>query len=83
MLSDNLEKMKACADMILTDAIEDMAEEEHISLVQARNKIISCGAYDCLYDFRTGLWMEGPDYFRCFAKEMDKKTHSKPVPQCE
>ena len=73
MLSDNLEKMKACADMILSDAIEDMAEEEQISFIQARNKIISCGAYDCLYDFKSELWMEGPDYFRCFVKEMDNK----------
>ena len=76
MLSDKLEKMKACADMILSDAIEDMAEEEHISFIQAQNKIITCGAYDCLYDFETGLWMEGPDYFRYFVKEMDNKKVS-------
>ena len=73
MLSNNQEKMKACADMILTDAIEDMADEENISIIQARNKIISSGAYDCLYNFETGLWMEGPDYFRCFVRQMENK----------
>ena len=71
MLSNNIDKMTACADMIFTDALEDMAEEEHISLQEARERIISSGAYACLYNFASGLWMEGPDYFRCFVKEME------------
>ena len=73
MLSDNREKIKACADMIFADAIEDMAEEEKITEGQARNRIISCGAYDCLYNFDSGLWKEGPDYFRFFVKELEGK----------
>ena len=71
-----LDKMSACADMILTDAIEDMAEEECISIEAARDRIVLCGAYDCLYNFESGLWKEGPDYFRCFVKELEK---SKPL----
>ena len=58
------EKMKACADMTLANAIEDLSRETHIPLEEARNKVLESRAYECLYDFDTGMWMEGPDYFR-------------------
>ena len=58
------EKMKSCADMTLANAIQDMVEEEGISLEEARNIILESKAYECLYDFETGMWKEGPDYFR-------------------
>lgn len=62
------EQEKFCADLILTDAIMDMADEEEITLQEARNKIINSNAYAALYDFETGLWETGPDYFRYFYK---------------
>ena len=70
----SLDKMSACADMILTAAIEDMSEDEHISTTEARNRIIACGAYDCLYNYEFGLWMEGPDYFRCFVQKLEQAS---------
>lgn len=63
------EKMKACADMTLANAIEDMARYDKISLEEARNIIIESKAYDCLYNFETGMWMEGPDYLRDIVKK--------------
>ena len=60
------EKMAACADMILADAIEDMALEEGITLEEARDRLLKSKSCECLYDFDSGLWMEGPDYFRYF-----------------
>ena len=63
-----IEKKMFCADLILTDAIMDMADEEGITLQEARNKIINSNAYTALYDFETGLWETGPDYFRDFYK---------------
>lgn len=42
----------------------DMAEEEKITWQEARSKIINSSAYMALYDFETGLWKNGPDYFR-------------------
>ena len=60
----------ACADMILTDAIEDMAREEGISKAEARNAFLNSDAYDSLYDFDTKLWMEGPDYYREFCRKL-------------
>ena len=62
------EQKRFCADLILTDAIMDMADEEGITLQEARNKIINSNAYIALYDFETGLWETGPDYFRYFYK---------------
>lgn len=61
-----IEQKMFCADLILTDAIMDMADEEGIILQEARNKIINSDAYAALYDFETGLWETGPDYFRDF-----------------
>ena len=64
----NFEQKTFCADLILTDAIMYMAEEEGIKLQEARSKFIKSKAYDTLYDFETGLWANGPDYFRAFYK---------------
>lgn len=70
MLSDI---MTACADMTLANAIEDMAEEEHITIEEARNRILESKTYECLYNFDTGMWMEGPDYFRDTYRRFENK----------
>lgn len=59
-----------CADLILTDAIMDMADDEGISRQEARKRIINSPAYDALYNFNTGLWANGPDYFRAFYQSV-------------
>lgn len=63
------EQERFCADLILTDAIMDMAEEDGITWQEARSKIINSNAYTALYDLETGLWGNGPDYFRDFYKK--------------
>ena len=63
------EQKRFCADLILTDAIMDMAEEDSITWQEARSKIINSNAYTALYDLETGLWGNGPDYFRDFYKK--------------
>lgn len=65
-----IEQKMFCADLILTDAIMDMSDDEGIILQEARNKIINSNAYAALYDFETGLWESGPDYFRDFFRRM-------------
>lgn len=45
--------------------------EAHISLEEARNKALESKAYECLYDFDTGMWMEGPDYFRDLLRKSE------------
>lgn len=66
----SVEKKWFCADLILTDAIMDMADEEGITWQEARNKILNSEAYTALYNFETGLWESGPDYFRDFFRRM-------------
>ena len=63
------EKKKACADMTLANAIEDMSRYDKVPLAEARNIILESKAYDCLYNFETGMWMEGPDYLRDIVKK--------------
>lgn len=69
----SFEKMNACADMILTDAIEDMAAEDNISIEESRNRLLSSNACKCLYDFESGLWKEGPDYFLDYYRRYEQK----------
>ena len=70
----SFEKMNACADMILTAAIEDMAEEDNISIEESRNRLLSSNACKCLYDFESGMWMEGSDYFLDFYRRYEEKN---------
>lgn len=60
------EQKRFCADLILTDAIMD----ECITWQETRNKILNSEAYTALYNFETGLWESGPDYFRDFFRRM-------------
>ena len=59
-----------CAELILTAAIMDMAEDEGIGRQEARSRIINSPAYDALYNFDAGLWAQGPDYFRSFYQSV-------------
>ena len=63
--------MTMCANMILTDAIEDFALENNIPLSEARHRILSSRACESLYNFKTKLWAEGPDYFRAFYEAVE------------
>ena len=67
----SVDVMSTCADMILANAIEDMAEDEGITKAEARDALVSSKAYSCLYNFNSKLWMEGPDYFRDFYKKCE------------
>ena len=63
--------MNSCADMILANAIEDLAEEDKITKAEARDRLLESKAYNCLYDFDSGLWKEGPDYFIDFFRRIE------------
>lgn len=61
-----------CADMVLTDAVRDLADRMQVPTAEIRSAIISSPAYDALYDFDTGLWQMGPDYFIDFFLRMNR-----------
>lgn len=50
------------ADLLLTDAIQDSAEELSLDIAAARDKALESPYYEVLYDFDTLLWTEGPDF---------------------
>ncbi len=71
------EKMQACVDMTVAGAIEDMAKVEGISISEARDIILESKAYECMCDFETGMWKEGPDYLRDTVRRIaEVKTKS-------
>ena len=71
---ETIETMTMCANMILTDAIEDFALENNIPLSEARHRILSSRACESLYNFKTKLWAEGPDYFRAFYEAVERNS---------
>ena len=64
------ETMSSCADLILADAIEDLAAESGETKEAVRKSIMTSKAYDALYDFDSGLWQQGPAYFIDFYKRI-------------
>ena len=67
------ETMNTCAAITLAAAIEDMSEESGRPVDEIRKEILESKAYECLLDFDSGLWAEGPDYFRDFFKRVSAK----------
>ena len=65
------EKMSVCADLILADASEDLARDSGMTKAEARKMLMTSEAYECLYDFDTGLWQEGPAYFIDFYRRVE------------
>ena len=63
----------ATIEMILTNAIEDYAIKTNQAISDVRDEVIESGAYDALYDFDTGLWTQGPDYFIDFFLKMKER----------
>ncbi len=57
------EVMQQCADMIAADAIQDLAESLGRPESEIRTLVVESAAYEALYDFDSGMWQEGPDYF--------------------
>ena len=65
-----------CADMVLTSAIEDQVLITGLDANTVRSNIIHSPAYQALYDFDTGLWQEGPDYFIWFYTQCNGNGHT-------
>lgn len=62
-LSDLNKSQKECAAAaILADAVEILAEREHISCEEALLGLSLSPVYDALYDYETGIWKENGEY---------------------
>ena len=69
---------KFCADLLFTYATQLLAEQNGISFAEARSQLIRSTAFDCMFDYSTGLWQEGPAYFLWFHDLLLHPNH-KPV----
>ena len=58
-----------CADMVLASAVQDLAASTGEPAWAIRDRVIESPAYAALYDFETGLWGAGPDYFAAFYRK--------------
>lgn len=58
------EQKELCAITVMRSMLEDYCIEQNISFDEAFFQFIPSRAYKMLFDFSTGLWMEGPDYLR-------------------
>lgn len=65
------ETMCSCADLILTDAIDDLTRDTGLPKSEIRKALMTSEAYECLYDFETGLWEQGPAYFIDFYMRLE------------
>lgn len=50
-----------CAALVMQAMLEDYCTETGVSFNQAFLEFSSSTAYKELFDYSTGLWMEGPD----------------------
>lgn len=58
---DNQQK-ELCAVIVMRSMLEDYVGETGISFDEGFFQFSSSIAYEMLFDYSTGLWMEGPDY---------------------
>jgi hypothetical protein len=65
---DNQQK-ELCAVTVMCSMLEDYSVDNGLSFDDAFFHFASSTAYKMLFDYSTGLWMEGPDYLRCIFEE--------------
>ena len=53
-----------CANLVMQAMLEDYCTETGVPFNQAFFEFSTSAAYKELFDYSTGLWMEGPDYLR-------------------
>ncbi len=67
----------ATIELILTDAISSYAKKSNKTISEVRDEMINSGAYDEIYDYDTGLWIQGPDYFIDYFLELEKVNENR------
>lgn len=65
-----------CTDLVMQTMLEDYCTETGVPFNQAFFEFSSSPAYKELFDYSTGLWMEGPDYLRNVFEDTRKPTDS-------
>lgn len=63
------QQKELCAVSVMRSMLEDYVAETGIAFDDAFFQFASSVAYTMLFDYSTGLWMEGPDYLRGIFEE--------------
>ena len=58
------QQREACAVSVMRAMLEDYSKDTGIPFSNLFFQFASSPAYKMLFDYSTGLWMEGPDYLR-------------------
>lgn len=62
-----------CAALVMDSMVKDIAETERRKYGDVLKDFVQSQTYNCLFDFETGVWREGPAYLEClFRQEADR-----------
>lgn len=70
------QEREACAISVMRTMLEDYSNDTGIPFSSLFFKFAASPAYEMLFDYSTGLWMEGPDYLREVFHETLNTTDS-------
>ncbi len=71
-LSNNLatdSQMESCAISTMRRMIEKYSDKNSIPFEEAFFQFTKSRIYSALFDYTTGIWMEGPDYLMALYEE--------------
>ncbi len=67
-----------CAVLVMRTMLTDYCDDTGVSFNDVFFRFVTSPAYKMLFDYSTGLWMEGPDYLRnIFEDTMQTNTSLK------
>lgn len=75
----NNNQREACAVSVMRAMLEDYCVEKNIPFSQAFFEFSTSPAYKMLFDYSTGLWMEGPDYLRNIFEDTKNQSGNTPA----
>ena len=63
-----------CAALVMDSMVKDIAETEGRKYGDVLKDFVQSQTYDCLFDFETGVWREGPAYLESlFRQEFNRE----------
>ena len=70
-----------CAVLVMRTMLTDYCNDTGVSFNDVFFRFVTSPAYKMLFDYSTGLWMEGPDYLRNIFEDTMKTNTSLKQPE--
>ena len=58
-----------CAALVMDSMVKDIAETEGRKYAEVLKDFVQSCVYNCLFDFETGVWREGPAYLESLYRQ--------------